>query len=256
MPEGLGQRASAKTESAIASVVVARENLTASPKRIVVYGYSPFGAWPDFTITEILGQQKSFNNGSSQPRRAGLPFNNRLASLDADNVLSDDQQLEEAYQYLGTKFGPDAGPQIQNKVLELFRSTGVAGAEWLIRRLRVESISEVFESASLLLGQLGSDGLTPLLRELEHEPNEDMAECLLTAVRFLSPVVGQSERRLSALLRVFSRHSDKDVRRSAYRATRSVSRSSAIEILQVAGATETDPRLKALIHDLLRVAQE
>lgn len=180
----------------------------------------------------------------------------RAVTPDPAPVLAGHEELERNYQLLGAKFGPDARSDTQARMLEAFRSRGTAAADWLIRRLRTETNAEVLEAAALLLGRIGSAALTPMIRELEAFPHEDLAECLLTAIRFLPSVVGQTEQRVSAILGLFSRHPDRDVRRSAYRATRSVARRSAIEILRSAARDETDPRLRGLIQELLQAAQD
>ena len=133
----------------------------------------------------------------------------------------DQERFEQAYQKLGRLRGPDATPEVQREVREIFVKAGRTGAQWLVNRIRDEWSIDALSAVSFLLAEIGLDALEPILEALENNPSEDAAEYLLRALgRFAQLPSGPITDRAAAVLRPYQNPGqDPEIRAAAYRAS-------------------------------------
>ncbi len=131
--------------------------------------------------------------------------------------------FEEEYQKIGWWTGPYATPEARESRREFWRSSGMDGIRWLVRRLRQERRIDVLDDAASLLAELGEFILIPAFEELARSRSRDQALCLLWALVSLSesaPTLrieaGPSEPILAARLH----DDDPDIREAAAEAMR------------------------------------
>jgi hypothetical protein len=137
---------------------------------------------------------------------------------------------------------------------EYWRTAGVEGIEWLVRRLRSERHVEVLHDAAALLADLGRGSIGPVLEELACDPAPDQALALLRALGWLGetserPTLegAQGELTLAELLQ----HGDPDIREAAACAMRLLRPERAAHWLSMRRRVEPDANVREAIDDEL-----
>jgi hypothetical protein len=137
---------------------------------------------------------------------------------------------------------------------EFWRTAGVEGIEWLVRRLRSERHVEVLHDAAALLADLGRGSIGPVLEELVSDPAPDQALALLRALGWLGesrdrPTLEGAQGELT--LAEWLQHGDPDIREAAARAMRLLRPERATHWLSMRQCVEPDAGVREAIDDEL-----
>jgi hypothetical protein len=157
------------------------------------------------------------------------------------------QVFEEEYQKIGWWKGPEATREARASQHEFWRTRGLQGVRWLVRRLRQEWHIDAMHGAASLLADLGESIIVPVFEELARDPSRDQALCLLWALVSLSESsstlrieAGTSESILADRLQDY----DPDIREAAAEALRLLGPERSVRLLEqrLRGETNVDVR--------------
>jgi hypothetical protein len=160
--------------------------------------------------------------------------------------------FEAAYKKLGRVRGRDGTLQAKAESQAFWLQQGLLGAVWLIGRLRQEVSVDILDAAAALLRQMDRGVLAPILTELERNPNPELAEALIRALRrpHLPQDAGENYSRLYSIIEDYFGDPAPEVRQAAYEVAAKLSREDAHRLLQEAQRRETDPELIEVIREL------
>jgi hypothetical protein len=182
--------------------------------------------------------------GARAPRAEALPPGPPFSS----------EEAEAHYQALGRFKGPLAAKDVQRAARGFWRGSGVAGARWLVRRLRDEFQVEVMHAAASALASIGEASLDPIFEVLSESPPVDQAQVLLWALVSLAesePSVHSEGAQPEIVLVEFLQHDEPDLRESAARAMRLLRQDRALRWLSHRLRDESDAEVRRTIEDEL-----
>ncbi len=181
-------------------------------------------------------------------------------ALSPRNSLTSDSPTEERqaqYDRIGWWKGPFAAPQARKSVREFWVDQGAKGAEWLVDRISTETHVEILDGVAGVLKAIGPAAIEPIVRKLEGKPTRDQAEVLLKSLGWIEArrdvtAIGPETRRvLCKTLERYLADKDADIRAAACAASRLLSRSEAVELLERRRAVERDSDVLEAIEDAL-----
>jgi len=196
----------------------------------------------------LLVEAKTFQeqiepDDSREPAGAGV-----FASLSHD-------EAERHYQALGRAKGPLAAEDVQRDAREYWNASGVAGARWLVARLRAETHEERLHWAASVLAGLGDVSLGPILEALRGDAPSDQALALLRALGWMGGRQTTADPLAELVLVKHLLHEDADVREAASEALRVLPRDRARTWLSRRLRDETDGAVRRTIEEELGPAQ-
>jgi hypothetical protein len=198
---------------------------------------------------EVAGLERAefdaaLSEGARGPRAETVPPARPFASAEA----------ESHYQALGRFKGPLAAKDVQRAAREFWRGSGVAGARWLVGRLRDEFQVEVMHAAASALASIEEASLGPIFEALSESPPVDQAQVLLWALVSLAqskPSIHAEGAQPEIVLVEFLQHDEPDLRESAARALRLLRRDRALRWLSHRLRDESDAEVRRTIEDEL-----
>jgi predicted HTH domain antitoxin len=164
------------------------------------------------------------------------------------------EEAELHYRALGRWKGRLAAPDVQAAARRFWRATGGRGADWLARRLRIETHVDSLHGAASQLADLGPVALGPIVEELRDNPAADQARALLQALGWMAesasaPTVEDAPFEL--ILAQFLQHRDPDTREAAARAMQLLPPERAVHWLTLRRRDEPDADVMQTIEDEL-----
>jgi hypothetical protein len=182
------------------------------------------------------------------------PETRRESAVVAAPALLSPDDAERYYQALGRFKGPLAAKDVQGAAREFWCGSGVAGARWLVQRLRDEFQIEVMHAAATALASIGASSFGPIFEGLSGNPPVDQAQVLLWALVSLAesePSVHAESAQPEIVLVEFLQHDEPDLRESAARAMRLLRRDRALRWLSHRLRDESNAEVRRTIEDEL-----
>jgi len=197
-------------------------------------------------------QDKPLETKPANGYRNAMPENtgaHAMSVAEGASAVASQELLERYYQKIGWWKGSAATDQARAINRAFWVGQGEVGTRWLAGRVGNETHSDVLDGVASLLAELGPISFTPVLEALGEKVTPEQAECLLTALRWISlPDRQNLPSGLVAILLRFLEHEQPDVREAAVRASCICPPREATQHLNQRREVETDPEVLAAIE--------